>query len=396
MKYIRFATAVICVFIIFCGFASAAEEIEEQIQHAEITVGAGDSIVLDQGYSINVIDINSENGDLLIEVYVDEKKVEQGIVKENKPFRYLKTIEDEDDEETDYLIFNVSLQDTEDKDGETYSEIIIKQYIDPEIAPDDYLISEKSDKSNKSLSMIIGKETELKEDYTIKATDLDDKTVTITLRKNGNIVKMTEDLGEGDVFAYTRKNGDRLRTIFMGEIDTIFETTDSDHVILKKVIQKTDEGIGDGLEIKIEVPEKNPANEKAIISYTLDGYADKVEIYVDGNLIDQRKEVYEDTYDAVTDRLSTGEYNIEAKAITSEGMVGTESALLIVGDIAKEGSLENDAADIIERAENVTSSASEAVDKIYETANTLEKTPAPGAFFAIFILLGAWMCCRRR
>lgn len=390
MKYIHFAIAVICVFTIFCGFASAAEEMEEQIQHAETTVGANDSIVLDQGYSINVIDINSENGDLFIEIYVDEKKVEQGIVKENKPFRYLKTIEDEDDEETDYLIFNVSLQGTEDKYGQTYSEIIIKQYTDPEIAPDDYLMLDDS------VSLNIGKETELEEDYTIKATNLDDETVTITLRKNGNIVKVTEDLGEGDVFAYTRKNGDRLMTIFMGEVYTIFETTDSDHVILKKVIQKTDEGIGEGLEIKIEIPEKSPANEKAIISYTLDGYADRVEIYVDGSLIDQRKEVDEDTYHAVTDRLSSGEYNIEAKAITSEGMMVTESALLIVGDTAKEENPENDAADIIERAENVTSSASEAVDKMNETANALEKAPAPGAFFAIFILLGAWMCCRRR
>ncbi|ATU08354.1 S-layer protein domain-containing protein [Methanohalophilus portucalensis] len=390
MKYIRFAIAVICVFTIFCGFANAAEEMEEQIQHAKITVGANDSILLDQGYSINVIDVNSENGDLFIEVYVNEKKVEQGIVKENKPFRYLKTIEDEDDEETDYLIFNVSLQGTEDKDGETYSEIIIKQYIDPEIAPDDYLMLDDS------VSLNIGKETELKEDYTIKATDLDDETVTITLRKNGNIIKETEDIGEGDVFAYTRKNGDRLMTIFMGEIDTIFETTDSDHVILKKVIQKTDEGIGDGLEIKIEVPEKNPANEKAIISYTLDGYADRVEIYVDGDLIDQRKEVDEDTYDAVTDKLSTGEYNIEIKAITSEGIMITESALLIVGKTAKEENPENDAGDIIEKAENVTSSASEAVDKINETTTALEKVPAPGAFFAIFILLGAWVWCRKR
>jgi hypothetical protein len=390
MKYIRFAIAVICVFTFFCGFASAAEEMEEQIQYAEITVGANDSIVLDQGYSINVIDVNSENGDLFIEVYVNEKKVEQGIVKENKPFRYLKTIEDEDDEETDHLIFNVSLQGTEDKDGETYSEIIIKQYIDPEIAPDDYLMLDDS------VSLNIGKETELKEDYTIKATDLDDETVTITLRKNGNIIKETEDIGEGDVFAYTRKNGDRLRTIFMGEIDTIFETTDSDHVILKKVIQKTDEGIGDGLEIKIEVPEKNPANEKAIISYTLDGYADRVEIYVDGDLIDQRKEVDEDTYDAVTDKLSTGEYNIEIKAITSEGIMVTESALLIVGKTAKEEKPENGAGDIIEKAENVTSSASEAVDKINETVTVLEKASAPSSFFAIVILLGAWMWCRKR
>ncbi|MFW5987626.1 MAG: hypothetical protein ACOCPU_05370 [Methanohalophilus sp.] len=390
MKYIRFAIAVICVFTIFCGFTSAAEEMEERIQYAEITVGAGDSIILEQGYTINVIDVNSKRGDLFIEVYFEEEKVEQGVVKENNPFRYVRTIEDEDDEETDYLIFNISLQGTEDKDGDTFSEILVKQYRDPEFNLDNYLILDKT------FSVSIRSEVELKEDYTIEASNLDENTVTITLRKNGNVVKEEENMEEGDVFVYTLTNGNRIMTIFMGKVGSIFEGEDTDVVFLENVAHRSDTDIGEGIQIEIDVPSESPENERITIYYTLNGDADTVEVYLEGDLIDTRQNLDEGTYSADIEKLSRGEYNIEVKAVTSNGVSVTESAILNVGETAVEREDEEQDEDIIDKAQNITSAAENAADKINETANALEKAPAPGAFFAIFILLGAWMWCRNR
>ncbi|RNI15912.1 hypothetical protein EFE42_01345 [Methanohalophilus sp. RSK] len=390
MKYIRFAIAVICVFAFFCGFASAAEEMEEQIQHAEITVSIGDEIELEQGYTADIVDVNSDNGELWLKLYLDGEKVEEGFVKKNNPFRYVRTIEEEDDEETDYLIFNFSLQGTKEEDGVTSSEILIKQYRDPEIDLDQYLMLDKT------VSMDIGSEMDLKEDYTIEASDLDDNTVTITLRKNGNIVEEEETMEEGDVFAYTRTNGDRIMTIFMGKVGSIFEGEDRDVVFLENVAQRTDADIGEGIQIEIDVPAENPENEQIIIHYTLNGDADTVEVYLEEDLIDTRQNLGEGTYPAVIGESSTGEYNIEVKAVTSDGAIVTESAILKVGETAGESEDGEQGQDIIEKAQNVTSAAENAADKINETATALEKVPATGAFFAIFILLGAWMWCRKR
>ena len=390
MKYIRFAIAVICVFTFFCGFASAAEEMEEQIQHAETIVSIGDEIELEQGYAADIVDVNSDNGELWLKLYLDGEKVEEGFVKENNPFRYVRTIEEEDDEETDYLIFNFSLQGTKNEDGETSSEILIKQYRDPEIDLDNYFILDKT------VSMDIGSQRDLKEDYTIEASELDEDTVTITLRKNGNVIKEEETMEEGDVFAYTRTNGDRIMTIFMGKVGSVFEGEDRDVVFLENVAQRTDADIGEGIQIEIDVPAENPENEKIIIHYTLNGNADTVEVYLEGDLTDTRENLGEGTYPAVIEELSNGEYNIEVKAVTSEGAVVTESAILKVGETQGERENGQQGQDIIDKAQNITSAAENAADKINETATALEKVPAPGAFFAIFILLGAWMLCRKR
>ncbi|WP_129597551.1 S-layer protein domain-containing protein [Methanohalophilus profundi] len=390
MKYIRFAIGVICVFTIFCGFASAAEEMEEQIQHAETIVSIGDEIELEQGYTADIVDVNSDNGELWLKLYLNGKKVEGGFVKENNPFRYLRTIEEEDDEETDYLLFNFSLQGTEKENGETSSEILIKQYRDPEIDLDKYLVLDQT------TSLDIGSEVDLKEDYTIEASNLDENTVTIALRKNGNVVKAEENMEDGDVFAYTRTNGDRVMTIFMGKVGSIFEGEDRDVVFLENVAQRTDVDIGPGAQIEIDVPAKNPENEQIIIHYTLNGDADTVEVYLEGDLTDTRENLGEGTYPAAIEELSNGEYNIEVKAVTSDGAVVTESAILKVGQTQGERENGEQGQDIIDKAQNITSAAENAADKINETATALEKVPAPGTFFAIFILLGAWMWCRKR
>lgn len=386
MKYIRFAIAVICVFTFFCGFASAAEEMEEQIQHAETIVSIGDEIELEQGYTADIVDVNSDSGELWLKLYLEGEKVEEGFVKENNPYRYLKTIEEEDNEETEYLIFNFSLQGTKKENGETSSEILIKQYRDPEIDLENYLILDKT------VSMDIGSQRDLKEDYTIEASELDEDTVTITLRKNGNVVKEEENMEEGDVFIYTRTNGDRIMTVFMGTVGSIFEGEDSDVVFLENVAQRTYVDTGEGIQIEIDVPAENPENEKIIIYYTLNGNADTVEVYLEGDLIDTRQNLGEGTYPAAIEELSNGEYNIEVKAVTSDGAVITESAILKVGE--KEDGEQGQ--DIFEEAQNMTSAAENTAEKINETATALEKVPAPGTFFAIFILLGAWMWCRKR
>jgi hypothetical protein len=390
MKYIRFAIAVICVFTFFCGFASAAEEMEEQIQYAETIVSIGDEIKLEQGYTADIVDVNSDNGELWLQLYLEGEKVGEGFVKENNPFRYVRTIEEEDDEETDYLIFNFSLQGTKKEDGETASEILIKQYRDPEIDLDNYLMLDKT------VSVDIGSQMDLKEDYTIEAFDLDDNTVTITLRKNGNVVKEEETMEEGDIFAYTRTNGDWIMTIFMGKVGSVFEGEDRDVVFLENVAQRTDADIGAGIQIEIDVPAENPENEQIIVYYTLNGDVDTVEVYLEEDLIDTRQNLGEGTYPAVIGESSTGEYNIEVKAVTSDGAVVTESVILKVGETAGESEDEEQNEDIIEKAQNITSAAENAADKINETATVLEKVPAPGALFAIFILLGAWMWSRKR
>ncbi|MBP2030082.1 hypothetical protein J2755_001016 [Methanohalophilus levihalophilus] len=349
----------------------AAIEDEPPILYYETDATAGDVFGIQQDYSIDVMDINSNNGDLWIKVSLEGEEVDSGFAKENDPYEYILEIEDEDDEDEtkEYLIVKVSFIDMKDDGDDTISEILIEQFLDPERSDSDFLLL------GSGTSVAQGEEKDLKNGYAITATDVDTDMTDLILKKDGNIVKTEDELEEGDVFSYTLHGNGEVNTIFMAYVDTLFEGVDSNTVILKDVALREDTGIDAGLNIEISVGDIE-AGDTAIISYTLDAPASKVEVFLDGDMIDERKDVDAGTYAAITDELDASIYEVSVKAITEDGLEVEEELAFSVGNTESE-------------EQNTTE------EDAPETTDEPRGTPGFGIMISVIALISALMWKRR-
>ncbi|MDY0386365.1 MAG: hypothetical protein RBT65_04385 [Methanolobus sp.] len=313
MKYIHFVIIFICM-LILCISPVSGIRTEAIIHYSEPAVTVEDEISLEQGYSFKVVDMNSNSGDILIELYLNGEEVKQieNLAKEDYPFEYIRSIVEDDDgeTETDYLILRITPEGSVKKsDNEVYSNICIQQYIDPVEDVDDYLILDKS------YTLKDDSELELAGLYTLKATDIDDGKVSLELRLNGKLVK-EDEVEEGEYFYYTFYSNKQVQTIFLANVKAFFETDDSMTVFLKHVSLQPksifavddDNGYMDGIDINVESPVDGglKAGRVAIVNYYVNDSFPAVRIMVDGEFVDSRRYVNPGIYKTVTDELDAG------------------------------------------------------------------------------------------
>ncbi|MDK2891934.1 S-layer protein domain-containing protein [Methanohalophilus sp.] len=378
MKHIILITAFLLILISIA--VCAAIEDETPILYYETDATINDVFDLQQDYSIKVMDINSNNGDLWIQVSLEGDEVDNGFVRENDPYEYILELEDNEDECTKkYLIVKVSFIDKKNSGDETISKILIEQFLDPERSDSDFLIL------GSEVSVEEGEEKILKNGYTLTFTDIDTDTATLILKKDGNILKTEDEIEEGDVFSYTLEDNGEVHTIFMAYVDTIFEGTDSKIVILRNVTLRKDSGIDAGLNIEISLSDVS-AGEEAIISYTLDEAASRVEVFLDGELIDHRNNVDAGTYPAITGKLDAGIYEISVKAITEEGLEVEKDVAFEVKSKKQTVSVD----DIEPVVGNITDVINESGIK-----EELKGIPGFGAVISVLALVSAIMWKRR-
>lgn len=209
------------------------------IYYSEETLEAGDIVHLEQGYSFKLIDASEDSGDILVQLYYKDEEIEIGdsFGDEGNPFEYIVTIEetDEDDEEeeTDYVVIRIRPVDFDEKDDSIYVDVEIGQFLDPEQDDDDFLLLDTSK------SVKVGESLSLEEGYTLDASDMEDDSVILELSKDGKSLKK-EELEIDDIFSYSKSVDDSARTIFIARVSKFFESSDSSTVILKDVTQRPD------------------------------------------------------------------------------------------------------------------------------------------------------------
>jgi hypothetical protein len=326
-----------------------------------------------------IMDININDGDLWIQVFLDGDEVDNGFSREDFPYEYILETEDDDGDWKEFLIIKVSFIDAEQKDGETVSEVLIEQFLDPGRSDSDFLIL------GRGMSVEEGEEETLKYGYVLVPSEVDTDTTTLILKKNGNILKQEDDMEEGDVFSYTLQGDGRINTIFMAYVESLFEGADSNAVVLRNVTLRKDIGLNADSSIDISLSDVS-IGEKAIISYTLDEYASRVDIYLDGGLIDQRNNVDAGTYSAVTEKLEAGTYEIYIKAITEEGLEVEEDYAFEVGETENQ-TPEDSIGDIVD---NITD-----VINVSGVEKGLKAIPGFGAMISVLVLVLTFMWKRR-
>ncbi len=314
MKYIHFVIISTCI-LLLCITPAAGLKTEAMIHYSEPDVSIGDEIFLEQGYSVKVLDMNSNSGDIWIELYRDGDKVEldDNFAKEDEALEYIRTvIEDEDDDkEVDYFILSIiSEGSVKESDGEIYSTIYIEQYLDPVEDFNDYLLMDRD------FSLKAGSERRLSGLYTIEASDVDDGEVTFELRFDDRLLK-EDEVEEDDYFYYTVYSETGPQTVFLAYLEGLFETDGGttvfiDHVFLQ---QDTVSGIADvpeSIDINVTSPlgDGLKAGRIAIVDYYLDDSYEEVRILLDGEVLDTRKEVSPGTYKAVTGELDSGIHKV--------------------------------------------------------------------------------------
>ena len=91
--------------------AMATEPDEPIIHYSEMIIEIDTELELAQDYTVHIVDINKNDGDIWVEVLRDGKDLEDGdgLGTEDDPFEYVRVIEDEEDDEEDeeFLIFRI-------------------------------------------------------------------------------------------------------------------------------------------------------------------------------------------------------------------------------------------------------------------------------------------------
>ncbi len=300
--------------LILCISPVSGIRTEAMIHYSESAVSVEDEIFLEQGYSFKVVDMNSNSGDILIELYLNGEKVGRvaNFAKKDYPFEYVRSIIEDDDEETevDYFILRITPKGSVKKsDNEIYSIICIEQYIDHVEDVDDYIILDKS------YTLKDDSELELADLYTLKATGMGDGKVSLELWLSGKLVK-EDEVKEGDYFYYTAYSNKQAQTIFLANVRAFFKTDDSITVFLKHVSLQPnsiyavdgDNEYSDEIGINVESPVDGglKAGRVAIVSYYVNDSFPAVRIMVDGELVDSRRYVNPGIYKTVTDELDAG------------------------------------------------------------------------------------------
>ncbi|WP_177165243.1 S-layer protein domain-containing protein [Methanococcoides vulcani] len=361
--------------MLFAATPAASLDPNEPIIHYSDSVVERDTkLSLAQGYTLHIVDINEDNGDVWVEILHNGILVEDGAGtgKENSSFEYILTIEaeDDDDEDEEYLIFRVTPKELVTSGKDTATKIRIEQYLDPTRDTKDFLIYDRSDSVN------IGEEMDLEEGYTLSASDLDvdEETITVTLKKNGHVVKEVKEMEPGDIFSYYKNVNGEVRTIFITTVYDFFESSESHILFLKEISQREDVNVESTVEISIQGLSGNQIKEgeRGIISYELENDASKVTIYLDDESIDIRNDVDAGTYEKITEELDTGAHDVIIETVSTDGSVSSKETSFtvdgtssIVDSVPEDGvSVPDQIEDIIQDGENVTGDVSDSAGDI--------------------------------
>ena len=330
MKYIHFVLIGFFAMLFAITPATALDPTEPIIHYSESVIDIGTKLTLDQGYTLHIVDINENDGDIWVEILRNGKVVKDGdgLGEEDDPFEYILTVEaeDEDEEDKDYLVFRVTPKDVDSKDPAS-AKIRIEQFRNPSESLNDLLIYDKSRSFN------VGEELDLEEGFSLKASSYDDEdeTVTITLEKNGHLVKEIKDMKKGEIFSYYKTVDGEITTIVIATIYDFFDSTET-IVFLKEVSQREDVIIESNVEITVEglAGDVIRENERAIIYYELDNDASEIKVYVDDDRIDTRKDVNDGTYASVTEKMDAGTHEVTITIVSEDGSVSSEDSSFIV------------------------------------------------------------------
>lgn len=382
MRYIHFVLVGLCIVLSIFVTPAYGAEVNAMIHYSETFVDVQDELALEQGYSIKVADINPTNGDSWIELYLNNNKIDTDayFAKENAPFEYIRTVIDEDEEEeeeTDYLIIRITPIEVEEEPLSV--KLKIEQFLDPELDAAEYLILDKS------RSVKVGTPLELEEEYTLEASDLTDTSVTLTLSKNGYPVKEEKEVEKGDMFTYSKTVDGKPITIFIAKLDTFFEGTDSEVVILEQVSQRADVIVESAVTITIEGADSTKIREGdiTIISYTIENEdISEVKVLLDGEQIDHRSGISTGTtYSTVNKTSNAGIHEVILTTVASDGTMSTHTkAFTVEASIAAEA-------------------VSDMVDKISEDNESVGKVlgmPGFGSMLSFAMIGLVFMTMRRR
>ncbi|MFP4654108.1 MAG: hypothetical protein ACLFMM_00245 [Methanohalobium sp.] len=378
MRYIYFALIILVFFgLVTTGYA---QKTDAMIHYSEESLGIGDTYSLEQGYSFKVHDSNGDTGNSWIELYLNGNKIDTDdqFSKKNDPFEYVKTVTENGDE-VDHLILRITPLELIESPNKILVKFKIEQYIDPEMGTDDYLLIDRS----KSVNNI--KPLELENGYTLYASKLIQDSAVLTLEKDGSVVK-EKKIDKGDFFTYNRATSNGKSTIFLAELSEIFTSKDYntaflEHVTLKKDnISDPDSGLNSNINLNIRVRDLNnnglDQGDKAIISYTLENSNfSKVQVMLDGDQIDIRRDVNAGTYVTLTGNLTEGVHNTTVVAVYNDGSQVKQTTDFVVGSASEESSMGMNQSDNTSKsANNLKKLAGSVIDRITNNNTVTESS----------------------
>ena len=341
MRYINFVALFICLLTFFLNPACAIET-GSMIHYSEQDVSTGEVVYLENDYHFKVHDINGNSGDLWIEVFYTGEDPDSfdGFAKEDSPLEYIRTVEDEDGGETEYLVIRItSLGDVENSGSDLSSTIRIEQFDDGNVDEDMYLYFDDS------LTLEIETWRSMGSTYSLMVPEVEDDVATLQLLKDGRVLE-EEELDEGDYFHYTVDVDGRPETLFMARFDSYFVSSDTEMVFLKEVMLKRDVSVSSGsmdgklpghydgnasIVIMSSDGSKLVKGDVAIIRYGVPEFYSGIELLANGETLDSRTDVDAGIYSTASNELSEGVYEFSLVAISDDEEIVLAAEEITIG-----------------------------------------------------------------
>ncbi len=315
---------VLClVFIFSVSCTAAGYEKNALVHYSESEIEAGQTVHLEQGYSIKIVDIGKSGPSSFIEIYHDDHEVDDlddNIARNDSPIEYIITIEDDDDEdnETDYLLLSITPLEYIERSDSNRVKFKIEQYLDVRYDIDEFLLVDESK------SVRVGESLELEEGYALEVLDIDrnskDK---VSLRLMRNDFSLIDDEIEiGDIFYYNREIDGQPMTIFTARPVNSFVSTHSEVVFFEQISQR-EYLVGDkDIDLFLSDQDKSAVkqDEITVVRYYIgDDDVQEAIVSLNNDIIDRRNSPQQGTYSVLLEDLDLGEHEIELEVVASDG-----------------------------------------------------------------------------
>lgn len=313
---------------------TAAAEKSKLVWYGSAEVRSGELIELVQGYELRVLDVSGNRDGALFELYLDGDKVADGIATSTSPYTYAITHNN-----TQYTILEVRGYEPKDREGR--AGIRILQYRNPARELPEPLLSS-------TFSVSVGRRYALEQGYSLLASEYDPESGEAAIEiYSGSALVATAMPKEGEYFGYVAQQDGVYRCILFGRFESGASFTENEPyvLILRDVVQYPDPmwvveematPTPEPLELSVQVRPMEgedgiSAGDDALVYVRVKEPLRSLSIYLDGVLVDTRKNSSAQVYTAVLQSLPEGNHTLLVEANSTSGRSAIEHMELRVG-----------------------------------------------------------------
>ncbi|MHC1625182.1 MAG: hypothetical protein ACXQS2_04220, partial [Methermicoccaceae archaeon] len=243
--------------------ANATDNLDDIILYATIPANNDEVVELSQGYALTIDEVSASGDDVLIDLFLDEELLTTEVVTPEKPLLY------KSGEKTIIIV-----------ERGAYRQLIITQYKDDSLG-------DVSFRYSGMLTLNEGESQHLAGDLSLLFKGVDNGDGVIELYKD-NFLLDRKTIGVGENFTYMEKTGGVWKCIGFGALDELVSLEEGKVSAVLEIRQLDYPHLDNTLKMNVWY-ELSGENVILYINTPSNAYLTRLDIFVDGNLVDSRE-----------------------------------------------------------------------------------------------------------